>query len=646
MYLPELNLYNIKKRVNDRFGGINKKSIDSENEFSDTMNICSDSYPALSSAPSVYELDSIDTGYGNNPLFFRNRKVGCIADFREDTPEICKLIYGGDALCTFEFRSGGGKANMLNFNGKTVIAKGDTAYEFDPMYTNPLLALSKIGCDINISATHTSPEFNEPTLCLSLVYEDMSEIRNIIQGTGDFPDDAVTDDLFIKNLECYRLIFKSEDEYTEDVWQPVVSFRLKLELGDGYRNFKEGDYIRLKDLEYWNWAIRYFKELDRFVRIDAVDSNKCYITEAIPVFEDYNMILLRMEYPSGEIHGYGVPVVNNPGNKLCLLGGNISACMPEIDMMCQGANRIWACNSEKREIYASELGSSRNWSVFEGLSSDSFCVSVGSPGDFTACCSFRGEPIFFKENEMIVITGSRPSSFTLNSRSLHGVPRHSPNGVCVCDDAMYFMAYDGVYLYDGSRVVCISGSLGDEMRGIRDSVLCVCENKLYVCGKRDDENICYVYDTAREIWHRRSSYRIIGFLTYPDTALQVVHDGSFSTLYTTTENIPVDYELNGARLADQIWFWESTDISFGTADKKYVRRISVDAECDGISELFISYDGGKFIRIGRLTPHRRGGRKFSVFPRRCDSFRLRMEGKGKMKLYGITKETEEVSENG
>lgn len=645
MYLPKLSPHSVKQKVTDKFKGINTGRVCGEDQFYDTENLSSRHYPALATAPAVYELDSIDTGSAVTPLFFLNKGVGYITSYRPDAPEICHLVYKGEAVTNFTFSGKRCGSNAVNFNGKTLIVNSGSAYEFDPGFTNPRTALSKMGYEVNISPSVENSAASVPTLCLSMLYEDMTVITNAALGGDDFPADAEIGDCYIKKLECYRLIAKGADS-SSDVWQPVTSMRLRLELGEGYREFKAGDYVRLKDLKFWNWSVRTLTALNRFIRIDSVDDEGGYITEALPLFENYTLILEARKYPSNDLPQYGNPSIDNPGNRLYILEGNISACMPEIELMCVGANRVWACNSKNREIYASELGSSRNWSVFEGLSSDSYAVTVGSPGDFTACCNYEGSPIFFKENEMIIIRGSRPSSFTLNSYSVRGIPRHSPDGLYVVGDTLYYLSHDGVYAYNGSGTVCVSNDIEKDIKGLSEAVFGGEGDILYVSGKREDEYVRYSYDTVNRIWHKCRCDRTVGFLRYPDATLQVSYDGSLCSVATLGNGIPEDYELTGAKRKDLPWYWESGDISMGICNKKYVRRVGLDAEFSEPPQLFVSYDGGEFIPIGHFTLNGRECKRIWIFPRRCNCFRLRMEGTGEMILYNITKDVEEAKENG
>ncbi|MBR4880898.1 MAG: hypothetical protein IKU19_03130, partial [Clostridia bacterium] len=480
----------------------------------------------------------------------------------------------------------------------------------------------------------------------SVVYNDMTEVGSYRAGSAesDFPADAEIGDLYSKNLEYYRLIHKDELDSSNNIWQSVTSVRLRLDIGDGYRRFKAGDYVQLDSLNYWNWSVRELEELNRFVRIEYTDDMKRYVTEPIPVFKDMNKILAPEKYPTNDI-GYGSPIIDNAGNDLYLLSGSVSGCMPPMDLICTGANRLWGCSNDNREIYASELGNARNFSVFEGLSGDSYAVTVGSPGDFTACCNYLGSPVFFKETEMIVVTGSRPASFALNSYSVRGVPTHSPDGVCVTGDILYYYSGDGVYAYNGGSTVCISHALGNDILKLSGCVLFGEGDLLYLSALREGSAVQYIYDIKHRVWHKGSAERVVGAIRYPDATLAVCYDGRNASLVTLGRGIPRDYDLVGASEKEKGWYWETGDISYST-DKKYLRRLSLDTSCSEESRLYISYDGEDFLEAGCFCPHTRGSMRITVHPRRCDYFRLRMEGEGDMTLYAIYQETEEVKENG
>jgi hypothetical protein len=88
------------------------------------------------------------------------------------------------------------------------------------------------------------------------------------------------------------------------------------------------------------------------------------------------------------------------------------------------------------------------------------------------------------------------------------------------------------------------------------------------------------------------------------------------------------------------WFAETGDIGYSYADNKYVGRMLLRLSKPIQSEvrLYIQYDdSGEWEEIATFAGG--GTRSFSVpvAPRRCDHFRVRIEGFGECKIYSISK---------
>ncbi len=169
---------------------------------------------------------------------------------------------------------------------------------------------------------------------------------------------------------------------------------------------------------------------------------------------------------------------------------------------------------------------------------------------------------------------------------------------------------------------------------------------LFISGKLNDKWIRYSYDPTHRLWHSSATERVTGYLRFSDATLEVTRKGDCSVLKTMYNGIPSEYGTEYISALEPVWSWESTDISYRTPDKKYLRRLTIDSSCDTEAEIYISYDGNEPIHICSSPPHTRTSRRIHIFPRRCDRFRVIMEGRGKMILYSVTKDTEEASEDG
>lgn len=79
-------------------------------------------------------------------------------------------------------------------------------------------------------------------------------------------------------------------------------------------------------------------------------------------------------------------------------------------------------------------------------------------------------------------------------------------------------------------------------------------------------------------------------------------------------------------------------------ERKYVGRISLRAWMaqDACMELFVEYDSsGVWEYAGRMKLVNAGTAEFPLRLRRCDHVRVKLEGRGEMKLLSVTRELTE-----
>ena len=639
MYLPSLVPYKVKRVTLGSFKGMNTGKHCDENEFHDTLDLSSGEYPLLTTVPRRCRVGDYDTEADKLAVFEKDG-VGLVYQNGDE----CRIEHKGYRSENLEFGAPLSSANVLSFNTRILIIGGESAYEYD----TDMLTLKRMGQTYNVEAAHADAQREERTLRLSLVYNDGGEIGQFTTGseTDEFPTDAAEGDLFARNLTFYRLIYKSRSNASLDEWQVQSSLCLRLDIPVEHRCFEAGDYIRIKGVKYWNWCFRGFSFLERFLRIASCDTEGRYITESIDISSEMLDILHAKKFPTNDIGLYDKPIIDNAGNDLYILEGELSGCMPCLDLVTCCANRVWGCSNSSRELFSSELGNARNWNSFEGIASDSYSVSIASPGDFTACIDYLGKPIFFKENEMVVIEGSRPANFHVSSYSCRGVAKDSPSGLCVVNDILYYKSHDGIYAYSGGLPICVSEDICNIAAKLKNAVLSGEGEVLLVSGEAEGEYIHLAYDTDRRIWHRYSSPKVLAYLRYPDATLEFCKGTHGIEVYTMFRGIPDGYSAKEVDELEPSWSFESGDISYNTTDRKYISRISLDTEAEGRAVLFISYNGETFKRLRDIPMHKRGCCDIALSPRRCDHFRVRMEGKGGFTLFAITKEIEEVRENG
>lgn len=106
--------------------------------------------------------------------------------------------------------------------------------------------------------------------------------------------------------------------------------------------------------------------------------------------------------------------------------------MPNMDFVIESENRLWGCRyglsaggQVVNEIYASKLGDFKNWNCFQGVSTDSYVVSLGTDGAFTGAVNHLGFPLFFKEDCIHKVYGSYPAAYQTQTVNCRGVQRGS-----------------------------------------------------------------------------------------------------------------------------------------------------------------------------------------------------------------------------
>lgn len=310
--------------------------------------------------------------------------------------------------------------------------------------------------------------------------------------------------------------------------------------------------------------------------------------------------------------------------------------MPDLEFMCENENRLWGCKGST--VYASKLGDIFNWNVYDGISTDSFSVSVGSPGDFTGCISYLGYPCFFKEDYIYKMYGDKPSNFQLMSTASSGVSDGCGKSLAIAGETLFYMSRNGICAYTGGMPVNISRCFGDvvysQAVGGSDGI------KYYVSLKNENDKYgLFVYDTRYRVWHKEDDAEAIAFARIDGVLYMVQAKLSGASVVTLNgENGDVEDDIE--------WMCEFADIyeyssSRSVPSKKGIVRFYIRAELEdgAYMDAEIKYDSeDKWQKIGTVNATKKRTCILPIIPRRADHIRLRLSGKGKCTVYSITRE--------
>lgn len=316
--------------------------------------------------------------------------------------------------------------------------------------------------------------------------------------------------------------------------------------------------------------------------------------------------------------------------------------IPPLDFVTESENRLWGCSSEKREIYASKLGDPTNFYVYDGGADDSYAVTVGSMGEFTGATTHLGYPMFFKQNEIIKIYGSRPANYQMVTTDARGVDAGSHASVAIANEQLIYKSLEDVCSYGTALPSGISLQLGNER--YKDAVGGAVGRKYYI-SMADWRGAwaLYSYDIDKGIWHREDETHALYMATYDGELYYIdARDNYMYTVGGTVDRYIADTVTEAEGAVD--WAVETEPIGLDLPDHKYVSKIQVRVMVCGEFRLLVSYDGGAWAEKMHIPHTETDGYAVPIIPRRCDTLRIRMEGRGEFKLYSITKTVEQGSE--
>ena len=398
-------------------------------------------------------------------------------------------------------------------------------------------------------------------------------------------------------------------------------------------------------------TINYWQELSQtYIRIDS---------KGIGLkFNQYDGVSL-WGFENEELNGSHV--IRHKGDDFIVITGIIDEIVaetdsvkverkvPDMDFVCEYANRLWGCSSKTNEIFASKLGDPANFNTFMGISTDSYAVNVGSDGPFTAATSYRGYLLFFKENCVHKIYGQNPP-YTLVTSYIRGVQKGSHGSVVCLNETLYYKSVGGVVAYEGGVPICISGDLGDVY--YTDAVAGACFNRYYICmSDKNGERSLFAYDEDKGLWYREDKIDIREFAQNNCNLYFIMKSGEGYTLglidgenvYGELYNDLKDFSLE----EDFNWSYESGLWGLGLPENKYYSNVSIRACGTKGARLSVWFelDSSKvWVKQLDTVFDKTGSLLLPFITPRCDHLRIKIQGKGDVKIYSVSRKIESGSE--
>ena len=312
--------------------------------------------------------------------------------------------------------------------------------------------------------------------------------------------------------------------------------------------------------------------------------------------------------------------------------------VPDLEFVTECDNRIWGCSSRENVIYACRLGDPTNWFSYRGIAADSYAVTVGSDGAFTGAATCMGYALFFKENTLHKLYGSKPSDFQLTSLRCRGVAKNASRSLCVLNETLYYLSPDGVMAWDGSIPTKVSAALdASRLANVQNAVGGALDGRYYLHISRAAETAqearLLVYDTERGLWQEEN---VCSYGMASTGGQLYLWDGQ--ALWAADPSREADWQ-NTEGVEEQVSFALVTgDIGVDGTEQRYLSRLTLrlDAGCASTVEAAVSYDGGPWETVASLrAEEKRRSYDLAFVPRRHSTLRLRLQGRGQITLRSL-----------
>lgn len=299
--------------------------------------------------------------------------------------------------------------------------------------------------------------------------------------------------------------------------------------------------------------------------------------------------------------------------------------IPNLTHICSWNDRVWGV-SQDGKIYASKYQDPTNFEYFDLTSADSFTLDAGMGGDFTGSCATGSYVVFFRQDKIHRITGTKPSNYRHTVIKSMGVLKGAERSLTVIDDIIYYEGKDGFYTFDGADVRFISRKLGAIVHS--GGYGAVCNGNYYVSTKGSTgSHDAYIYYPKKDMWltegltEYRSAVNFLGDMYYIDKYDKFVYKAQ-----ATKDTRGFEITLR------------EFDVDF--AEKKgYVRIcIGFTKGRNGKIYCYTAVNGESFTLAKEITEGTEGVAEIRLTPNRGDRIRLRIGGTSDATIKYIMRE--------
>ena len=329
-----------------------------------------------------------------------------------------------------------------------------------------------------------------------------------------------------------------------------------------------------------------------------------------------------------EVEATKITVTDNAFTEAAETGEvTVARKIPDLDYICESENRLWGCCNADKTIYASALGDPTNFFTYEGISTDSYAVAVGSEGNFTGCAKLSTSVLFWKENVLHKMLGSYPAEYALYTYNVEGLQAGCHKSMQVVNETLFYKGLHGIYAYSGGIPALVSRQFGDHE--FTDAVGGTDGVRYFLSVKEGARSRLLAYDIQDGIWLEEDTTAAVDFARIGKDMYFLDSSGSVYLADTGEEDASIEW------LMEFVPFYAT--INYRKRIRKLFLRVTVPA--GAWLRVEARFDSGVWCEVGKIA----GGPCDDVFTMpvqiaRCDKFGLRVSGVGPCCLLGLSRE--------
>lgn len=300
--------------------------------------------------------------------------------------------------------------------------------------------------------------------------------------------------------------------------------------------------------------------------------------------------------------------------------------IPDMDYICESENRLWGCSSTAQTVYASALGDPTNFYVYEGLSTDSYTLAVGTEGSFTGCCKLSSSVLFWKETKLHKMLGSYPAEYAMYTYEMEGLQAGCHKSQQVINDTLFYKGAHGVYAYNGGTPTLISEAFGE--KEFTDAVGGNDGDTYYLSVTEGETHYLLCYETKYGLWVLEDDTRAVDFARIGKKLYVLDSDGDVYLL--DGEETPAGME----------WMAQFAPMYETILGRKTYSKLLLRLELPKGSYMKakVRFDGKQWEDCGKAVGGEQDVIPMRIATNRCDKFELRLEGVGRCTVLGIVRE--------